>query len=217
MVEAAKLKLYLVTDNSLSLGRSLLDVIGEALRGGVTIVQLREKDIATREFVELARAVGSLLAPLSVPMIINDRVDVALAAGADGLHLGQSDMTYIDARRLMGTDAIIGLSIENSAQAVESIRLDGLDYVGASPIFSTPTKTDTAPALGLAGLEQIRGIVRVPIVAIGGLNRDNIPAVISAGADGIAVVSAICSAPDPAEAARLLNTIINKALCDENR
>lgn len=188
--------LYLVTDRNLCKGRSLTDVVRQAAQGGVSMVQLREKDISSREFVELGRAMVELLDEFSIPLIINDRADIAMIIGAAGLHIGQSDILYRDARELMGPSATIGLSIENCAQAIECQSWD-VDYIGASPIFSTSTKTDTAPALGLEGLADLRRLVNCPIVAIGGINRTNISAVFDAGADSIAVVSAICSADDP--------------------
>ena len=136
------LKLYLVTDRDLSLGRSLEEVVREAVAGGVTMVQLREKDASTGEFVELGRKLMTVLKPLGVPLIINDRVDVALAVDADGVHIGQSDMPYADARRLLGHDKIIGLSVENFEDLDIANTLD-VDYVGISPVYGTSTKTDT--------------------------------------------------------------------------
>jgi len=195
--------LYLVTDRELSLGRSLVEVIKAAVDGGVTIVQLREKDCTTRDFLQVAQEVAGFLKPLNIPLIINDRVDIALAVGADGLHIGQSDMPYEIARKLMGADAIIGLSVENVQDAIEAEELD-VDYLGLSPIFSTPTKTDIKHELGLEGIRKIKEISRHKLVAIGGINLSNTKAIIAAGADGIAVVSAICSADDPKKAAEEL-------------
>ena len=207
------LELYLVTDRSLSLGRSLFDIISAAVRGGITMVQLREKTCDTREFIELGRAVHGLLRPTGIQLIINVRADIAQVIGAEGLHIGPHDMSYPDARRLLGTEAIIGLSVENEAQALECLSFAGLDYIGASPVFSTPTKTDTAAALGPDGLARLRRIVGagMPMVAIGGIKQTNIQEVIRAGADGVAVVSAICSAPSPSQAARELLTEVERA------
>lgn len=207
------LELYLVTDRALSLGRPLTDIVGAAVRGGVTMVQLREKACDTRDFIALGRAVHALTRAAGIPLIINDRADIALVIGAEGLHIGQSDMAYADARRLLGPEAIIGLSIENEKQAGECLSFKGLDYIGASPVFATPTKTDTAPELGLAGLRTLRQIVgsEMPMVAIGGINNSNIQDIIHAGADGVAVVSAICSAPEPEVAARQLKHIVEQA------
>ena len=192
--------LYLVTDRTLSLGRSTVEVVRAAIRGGVSCVQLREKGCSTREFMDEARLLKALLAGTGVPLFINDRLDVALAVGADGVHLGQNDLAIADARRLVGNRMIIGISAESVADAVRA-EAEGADYIGASPVFTTPTKTDTAPPLGLDGLRAIRRAVRLPLVAIGGINADNAAAVLRAGADGLAVVSAIVSAPCPRTAA----------------
>ena len=192
--------LYLVTDRTLSLGRSTVEVVRAAIRGGVSCVQLREKGCSTREFMDEARLLKALLAGTGVPLFINDRLDVALAVGADGVHLGQNDLPIADARRLVGNRMIIGISAESVADAVRA-EAEGADYIGASPVFTTPTKTDTASPLGLDGLRAIRRAVQLPLVAIGGINADNAPQVLRAGADGLAVVSAIVSAPCPRTAA----------------
>ena len=201
------LKLYLVTDRDLSLGRSLEDVVSEAVKGGVTIVQLREKEASTGEFVALARRLMSILKPLGIPLIINDRVDVALAVDADGVHIGQSDMTYADARRLLGPDKIIGLSVE-CLEDLEAANALDVDYVGISPVYGTPTKTDTAEPFGLEGLRRAVEMSIHPTVAIGGMNAATIGEVMEAGADGVAVVSAICSAEDISKAASELKAIV---------
>ena len=204
------LKLYLVTDRDLSLGRSLEEVVSEAVKGGVTIVQLREKEASTGEFVALARRLMKLLKPLNIPLIINDRVDVALAVDADGVHIGQSDMAYADARRLLGPDKIIGLSVE-SLEDLEAANALDVDYVGISPVYGTPTKTDTAEPFGLEGLRKAVDISVHPTVAIGGMNARTIGEVMEAGADGVAVVSAICSAEDISKAAKELKAIVEAA------
>ena len=195
--------LYLVTDRALSLGRSTVEVVRAAIRGGVSCVQLREKGCSTREFMDEARLLKALLAGTGVPLFINDRLDVALAVGADGVHLGQNDLAIADARRLVGNRMIIGISAESVADAVRA-EAEGADYIGASPVFTTPTKTDTASPLGLDGLRAIRRAVQLPLVAIGGINADNAAQVLRAGADGLAVVSAIVSAPCPRTAAAAL-------------
>lgn len=192
--------LYLVTDRTLSLGRSTVEVVRAAIRGGVSCVQLREKGCSTREFMDEARLLKALLAGTGVPLFINDRLDVALAVGADGVHLGQNDLAIADARRLVGNRMIIGISAESVADAIRA-EAEGADYIGASPVFITPTKTDTAPPLGLDGLRAIRRAVQLPLVAIGGINANNAAQVLRAGADGLAVVSAIVSAPCPRTAA----------------
>ena len=192
--------LYLVTDRRLSLGRSTVEVVAAAVSGGVTCVQLREKHCSTREFLEEARRVRELLAGTGVPLIINDRLDVALAVAADGVHLGQNDMHLSDARRLVGERLVIGISAESVADAIRA-EAEGADYIGVSPVFTTPTKMDTAPPLGLEGLREIRRAVSLPLVAIGSIRHDNAAEVLRAGADGLAVVSAIVSAPCPRTAA----------------
>lgn len=197
------LRLYLVTDRGLSQGRSLEEVVIEAVAGGATMVQLREKEAPTGEFVALAKRLRALLAPLGVPLIINDRVDVALAADADGVHIGQSDMAYEDARRLLGPDKIIGLSVENFEDLERANSLD-VDYVGISPVYGTPTKTDTAQPFGLEGLRKAVELSAHPTVAIGGMNQQTVAEVMAMGCDGVAVVSAICSAPSPRQAAQEL-------------
>ncbi len=195
--------LYLVTDRSLSLGRTNQEVVEAAVRGGVTCVQLREKNLDTRDFIREAKILKQFLDPLHIPLIINDRVDVALAVGATGVHLGQSDMEIGDARKLLGDTSIIGISAECVEDAILAEK-EGADYLGLSPVFSTPTKTDTAPPLGLEGVQKIRENVSLPLVGIGGINKDNAKEIIMAGADGIAVVSAIVSAQSPELAAKEL-------------
>ena len=205
--------LYLVTDRNLSLGRATVEIVGQAVKGGITCVQLREKHCDTREFVEEARAVHQLLAAITprIPLIINDRLDVALAVGAEGVHLGQQDMAIADARRLAGDALIIGISAESIADAVRAEQ-QGADYIGISPVYATPTKTDTAAPLGLEGVKAIRAAVSLPLVGIGGIGPVNAAAVIQAGADGIAVVSAIVSAPCPQTAAQHLKQCISASI-----
>jgi thiamine-phosphate pyrophosphorylase len=200
--------LYLVTDRDMIGSRSLSDMILAAVRGGVSIVQLREKKCSTREYVELAITLKSLLADSGVPLIINDRIDVVMASGADGVHVGQSDMPYPVARKILGPGAIIGLTIESEEQALAAEQLDA-DYLGVSTIFPTPTKTDTEFVWGVEGLKKLRAISRHQLVAIGGLNTSNAAEIISTGADGVAVVSAICGAEDPESSARELRKIID--------
>ena len=203
------LKLYLVTDRPLSLGRPLEEIVEGAVEGGVTIVQLREKEAPTGEFVALAKRLKAVLAPLGIPLIINDRVDVALASDADGVHIGQSDMPYEDARRLLGPGKIIGLSVENLEDLERANALD-VDYVGISPVYGTPTKSDTAEPFGLEGLRRAVAMSVHPTVAIGGMNSSTIAEVMQAGTNGVAVVSAICSAPSPRKAAEELKEIVTQ-------
>jgi thiamine-phosphate pyrophosphorylase len=203
---------YLVTDRASLSGKSLDDVILLAVKGGAAMVQLREKDVSTLFFIEEARRILKILAPYTVPLIINDRVDVALAVGADGVHLGQEDMPYPLARKLLGPGAIIGLSVE-SLEQVEAAEDMDVAYLGVSAIFATPTKTDTRHHWGLDGLRNVRAMSRHPLVAIGGINASNAAEVMQAGADSLAVVSAICSAPDPQKAMEHLRRIVLGAGC----
>jgi thiamine-phosphate pyrophosphorylase len=200
--------LMLVTDRGLAAGRSLETVVEAAIRGGVTIVQLREKEAGTREFVALGRRLAEVLRPRRIPLIINDRVDVAMAVLADGVHLGTKDMSAADARSLLGPKAIIGLSVETVEQAAAGDRFD-VDYLGVSPVFATPTKMDASSPWGIEGLWRLRPLTRKPLVAIGGIGPANAARVLEAGADGLAVVSAICAAADPEAVARELRAIID--------
>lgn len=202
--------LYLVTDRSLSKGRPTSEIVAGAVAGGVTCVQLREKQCRTREFVDEALALKPLLKDCNIPLIINDRLDVALAVEADGVHLGQDDMPITMARAIAGSSLIIGISAESTEDALRAEQ-EGADYIGISPVFATPTKTDTGPPLGLDGVRKIREVVDIPLVGIGGINELNAAEVIAAGADGIAVVSAIVSADDPAAATRTLKSLVDRA------
>ncbi len=205
----AALRLHLVTDAALCGPRGVEAVVAAAVRGGATCVQLREKQLDTRSFVERARALKALLAPLGAPLIINDRLDVALAVGADGVHVGQSDLPPEDVRRLM-PHALIGLSVENPEQVRAAADMP-VDYLGVSPVFSTPSKLDTAPALGLEGLRAMRALTDLPLIAIGGIDLNNAAQVLAAGADGLAVVRALCAAPDPAAAAQALRQLTDSS------
>ncbi len=201
---------YLVTDRGLARGRRTLDILQAAIQGGVSCVQLREKACSTREFIEEALAIRALLAEHKVPLIINDRIDVALVVGADGVHLGQQDMPCHMARELLPENMILGISAESLNDAIVAEK-EGADYLGISPIYATPTKTDTATPLGLEGLRAIRAEVNIPLVGIGGLNAHNAAGVIHNGADGVAVVSAIVAAEDAATATRNLRDIVRQA------
>ncbi|HRD01566.1 MAG TPA: thiamine phosphate synthase [Candidatus Saccharicenans sp.] len=203
------LSLYLVTDRKVAGHLDITDLIQKAIKGGVTVIQLREKDLTTREFYQLGIKIKEVIPP-DVPLLIDDRLDLALAIRADGLHLGQTDLPAVLARKYLGSQAIIGLSVENFAQLQEASRLP-VDYLAISPVFSTPTKTDTGPAWGLEGLKSARILTDLPLVAIGGINEGNAASIVKAGADGVAVVSAICAAPDPEEAARKLKKTILEA------
>ncbi|EOQ88714.1 thiamine-phosphate diphosphorylase [Leptospira yanagawae serovar Saopaulo str. Sao Paulo = ATCC 700523] len=201
---------YLVTDRPLCLHHQLEEVVRLSASGGVSLVQLREKETSSREFLTLAIHLKKILTPFQVPLLINDRVDICLASGADGVHLGQSDLPWLDARKLLGKNAIIGLSIETN-EDWENLQKENpnpsLDYLAVSPVFDTPTKTNTKEALGLAGVRWLRENTKLPVVAIGGINIGNAKDMIQAGADMIAVVSAICSAKDPKEATTALQKL----------
>ena len=195
--------LYFVADINYAEGRDLVSLVEEAVRGGVTTVQLRAKGWETREFLELATRMATVLKRRSVPLIINDRVDIALTCRADGVHLGQNDMPPDKARQLLGSSKIIGVSVNTLKEAREAERL-GADYIGLGPIYATITKDTDLPVLGPEGIRRMRPKIGIPIIAIGGINVGNASDVMKAGATGIAVVSAILGAPDARKAAKEL-------------
>ena len=201
--------LYVVTDSQLSRGRSDAEVARLAFEGGADVVQLRMKNADGREMLEQARLIRGYADEMCKLFIVNDRVDIAMASGADGVHLGQTDMPVEDARRIMGDDAIIGVSVDNAEQAVAAAE-GGADYVGVGAIFKTVTKPDAAQGLGLGAIYQVREAVDIPVVAIGGINRGNIQDVIRAGADAAAVVSAVVAQDDVRAAAHELRDLILK-------
>lgn len=201
------LSVYVITDRRLAGDRSILDVVRAAIRGGATVIQLREKEATTREMVELGRALLEITRAAGIPLIVNDRVDVALAIDADGVHVGQDDMPAAIARRLIGPDKILGVSAETVEQARAAER-DGADYLGVGDIYGTTTKPDAGPPIGIEGLRRIVQAVSIPVVGIGGINPDNAEPVIEAGAAGVAVVSAVMAAPDPEEATRRLREAV---------
>ena len=190
------------------MGRPLTDVVLQAVQGGVGCVQLREKQLSSRDFLAQALVLMELLRPFGVPLVINDRIDIALACGAQGVHLGQSDVPVDRARALLPAQVFLGWSVETLEQVSASAALP-VDYLGVSPVFATPTKTDTAAPWGLDGLRQVRAATARPLVAIGGIHAGNAAAVRAAGADSLAVVSAICSAPDPRASAQELRNLID--------
>jgi thiamine-phosphate pyrophosphorylase len=209
------LRLYALIDPAVAGGRMLADLAAR-IADSATLVQLRDKHGSTRVMLEEARALTAVLAPLDIPLIINDRVDVALAAEADGVHIGQDDMSAADARLLLGRTAIIGLSVKTVQQAKDA-PLEHLDYVAIGGVYGTSSKDNTATPIGLAGLREIVRIIRArdakcPICAIAGINEGNAGEVIAAGADGVAVISALSLAADPGAAARVLRTVIDDAL-----
>ncbi|MCX6571009.1 MAG: thiamine phosphate synthase [Candidatus Aminicenantes bacterium] len=180
--------------------RDFLGIVDAAVQGGVTVVQLRAKTLPFREFLDLGLRAADRLAGTGVPLIINDRMDIALACGADGVHLGQEDMPLATARKILGGDRIIGISVHTAVEA-RAAEVGGADYVGAGPAFATATKETALPVLGPEGIRSIKRAVRIAVVAIGGINAGNAAALAHSGADGIAVVSAILGAPDARRAA----------------
>jgi thiamine-phosphate pyrophosphorylase len=201
------MQLYLVTDEAACLGRDIFQVVEDAVKGGVTMVQLREKSLGTRVFIDRAKRMKDLLLEYNVPLIINDRVDVALASNADGVHVGQSDMPYEILRDMLPPGKIIGLSAEKKEDVLEAENWD-LSYLAVSPLFTTSSKTDISTPWGMEGLRWIKANSKHPLVVIGGLNETNTAEAIKNGADGIAVISAICSVESPFRAAENLKSII---------
>jgi thiamine-phosphate pyrophosphorylase len=202
--------LYFVTDKALSLGRSNLEVIQAAVEGGVTLVQLREKEATTKEFYEEGLKIKDYLLSKNIPLIVNDRIDIALALNAGGVHLGQEDMPVDLARKILGQQKIIGASVftREEAKAAETL---GADYLGLSPIFTTETKPDLREQIGIEGISHLKRAVKIPVVGIGSMNQANAYKAVKAGLDGIAVVSAICSQEDPKAAAAALKAEVLRA------
>jgi thiamine-phosphate pyrophosphorylase len=208
-------RLYLVTDPVLNKGYPVTEQVRLALEGGVKLIQLREKELATGKFVDLAHKALDMTRKAGAFLIVNDRVDVALASGADGVHIGQDDMSFKDARRLLGQDKIIGVSVR-SAEEARQAEEDGADYIAASGLFTTDTKKDVGEALGKNSLKTIKQATNLPLIAIGGIKIENCADVIKAGADGVAVVTGITMSDNiPAICAEFLQ-IINKALTPSN-
>lgn len=199
--------LYVVTDRSLSLGRGNEEVVRRAIAGGATMIQYREKSLTDDEMADEAARLLRVCRAAGVPLIVNDRVEVAKRTGADGLHVGQGDLDPAEARRILGPGALVGVSVHDAAEAREAER-KGADYVGANGLFPTATKTDLGAPIGLDGLARIAAATSLPVVAIGGIHAGNAAAVVGAGAAGIAVVSAAVSADDIEGAcARLLEAV----------
>jgi thiamine-phosphate pyrophosphorylase len=198
---------YVITDRHVAGDRSILEVVRATIQGGVTVVQFREKTATTREMVELGRALHAITQPADVPLIVNDRLDVALAIDAEGVHVGQDDMPAALARQLIGPNRILGVSAGIVEEARQAER-DGADYLGVGDVYGTPTKPDAGTPIGIAGLAKITQAVSVPVVAIGGITLNNVAAVIEAGAVGVAVISTIVGAANPEAAARRLREIV---------
>jgi thiamine-phosphate pyrophosphorylase len=195
--------LHVITIEDPARGRTHVDVARAALIGGASVIQLREKNATTRELLDLAVAIRDLCHQAHAIFLVNDRLDVALASSADGVHLGQDDLPIADARRIAGSDFIIGISagtVEEARHAADA----GADYLGIGPVYFTATKEDAGAALGLALVTGVRAATNIPIIGIGGINSENARTVINAGAHGLAVITAISSAPDMVEATRNL-------------
>jgi len=188
-----------VTDRAQTRGRDLVEVVGEALSGGVRAIQLREKDLSTRELYYLADRLLSITRAAGAALLINDRVDVAMALGAEGVHLTRRSLPPKETRNLLGGDKLIGISCHSAAEVREAAE-EGVDFVVLGPIFETPSKAAYGPPLTTAALREARAVTSLPLLAIGGIKTDRIPEVVAAGADGVALISAVMAAPDPATA-----------------
>ncbi len=204
------LSLYVVTDPVLKGDRPLEEVCRAALEGGAAAIQLRDKKASTRSLLEQARLLLDLCRRKGALFLVNDRVDVALASGAHGVHLGREDMPLGQARKILGEEKVIGISVRTPEEA-RAAREGGADYVAANLVFPTSTKTDLEGPLGLEGIRALRAAVDLPLVAIGGIHQDNAAQVVEAGADGVAVVSAVMAAPDPRKAAEKILRAVNQA------
>ena len=203
------LDLYVITDETISGGCSHAGIARQAALGGADVIQLRDKTCSMLELLRTARDLRSIIWKSGTLFIVNDRLDVAMASGADGVHFGQDDMRVSTARQLAPPGFIIGVSVGTTGEAVEAER-DGADYLAISPTFSTASKDDAGPGRGLDRLREIRGVVSIPVIAIGGINRENVMDVIVAGADGIAVISAVVASPDITVAARELRDFVKE-------
>ena len=194
-------ELYVITDPVLGCGRSHEEITRRAINGGADVVQLRDKTSSTRDLLRAGRRMHRITRAADVLFIVNDRVDVALACSADGVHLGQSDLPVDVARALVPSEFIIGVSVSHAAEAVQAVQ-EGANYVAASPVFPTTSKLDAVAGCGIVGIKQIRKAVDVPVIAIGGIGLNNVHDVLRAGADGIAVISAVVSQPNITHAAQ---------------
>lgn len=215
------LRLNAIVDPERAGGHDLAELARLCAQGGATLIQLRDKLSDTRAMVETARAIKKALAPLAVPFVVNDRVDVALASGADGVHLGQDDMAVEDARRILGHDAIIGLSIKTVVQA-NAAPVELIDYVGSGGVYVTGSKQQKSAPIGPEGLAKVVAALharkhKLPVCGIAGIDAGNAAAVIAAGADGVAVISALSLTPDPAAAARGLRAVVDATLAKRGR
>ena len=199
---------YLVTDRDLLKGRNLTEVIEEAILGGTSIVQLREKCASSLEFYEIAKEVKKVTDKYNVPLIINDRIDIALAIDASGVHLGQSDIPCSIARKILPQGKIIGVSAHNLNEAEKALK-DGADYLGCGAVFNTSTKKDVT-TLSYEGLKEITDNINIPVVAIGGINENNIMTLKGSGINGVAVVSSIIGKENVKGASEKLKELVKK-------
>lgn len=204
------LSLYLVLDPILCADFGMVETARAAVAGGATIVQLRDKHASTAAMIDTGLALKRALAGSKARLIVNDNVEAAIAIGADGLHIGQEDLDADTARRMIGPEMILGLSVETEALA-SAVDAEIVDYVGVGPVFATPTKPDHKQPIGFDGLARIIRLCPVPVVAIGGLKAEHTADVLSAGADGLAVVSAICGKADPIAATALIAEAVKEA------
>ena len=201
--------LCLIADTEFASGRDIIRLTDAAVKEGVTLVQLRAKNLPARDFLHLALKLSEKLRRKKTPLIINDRVDIAFSCGAAGVHLGQDDLPLPYARKILGRHKLIGISV-NTAEEAQSAEEEGADYLGVGPVYFTPTKKSGKPSLRLEGLRAIREKVRIPILAIGGINHKNASKVMACGADGIAVISAIWGAKNIHQATKELLAAIKK-------
>lgn len=220
MKQPLDLRCYAVLDPERCRGRDPVTLLEAAARGGITFVQLRCKLLETGPFVELARRARAVLEPHGIPAVVNDRVDVALAAGIAGVHVGQADMSPADARRLMGPDALIGLSVHHPHEA-DALDAGLVDYAGMGPVYQTASKDPKDPPTGPDGLGRLMAHLRArlpgfPICGIAGITAANAGPVIAAGADGVAVISDLFMAEDPEAAARRLRGAVDAALAERD-
>jgi len=203
--------LYFITDSGLT-RKTILEDVKSAIRAGVKIIQYREKKLGTRDMMKEAEDISKLCIKNSVLFIINDRVDIALAVNADGVHLGDTDMHYGTARKILGSKKIIGLTVHRVDEAIEAERI-GADYVGVSPIFKTKTKIDAGKPAGLDLIKNVRRAIKIPLVAIGGINENNLKDVIKAGAESVSAISAIVARDDvEKECKKFREVIINESI-----
>jgi thiamine-phosphate pyrophosphorylase len=208
--------LYIITDEDISPGRTHAEIAELSIAGGADAIQLRDKSCSSRELVRIGRTLRGITHRSSTLFIVNDRLDVALACGADGVHLGQGDMRCDVARQIAPPGFIIGVSVTTVEEACRAVR-EGADYVALSPVFSTGSKQDAGPGLGPGMLREIRQNVPVLVIAIGGITRDNMREVIAAGADGVAVISAVVGAKDITAAARDLKNLIRQCKAERQQ